>query len=191
MKVELDEAGIPIHVEGTIAHAPMHSTGLEMSAEDTEELNRLIAVDSADIPTSMAVNQAQIASDNSVEEPELPRSKYFGVYNNTGKNADKFKFRAAVRVGSGKNKYYMNLGYFNCEHVAAMAYNTAAVNKFNSGAWLNPLDMSLLDTDELARFKKKRAGYITTAVAKIAAMHEAGIPINYVDLDRDLTAAMG
>lgn len=182
--IELDANGIPVH---TPAKAPM--TGLEMSASDQAELARYLAVDSADLPTSMAVNQEQIASDNSVEETPLPRSKYFGVYNNTGKNADKFKFRAAVRVGSNSNKYYVNLGYFNCEHTAALAYNTAAVNKFNSGAWLNPVDVALCDADELARFKKKRAGYITTAVAKIAAMHEAGTHINYVDLDRDLAPA--
>lgn len=158
-----------------------------MSPEDEAELSRLLSMDSANMPSSMAVNQEQLASNASSEQPI--RSKYYGVYDNNGTNKDQFAFRAALRLGNGTTARWMNLGYFNCEHTAAIAYNVAAVNMFNKGAWLNPVDTKLCNVEEYSRFKELRAAHIITSTAKVKAIQEAGGEMRYVDLDRDTAQA--
>lgn len=155
----------------------------EMSDSDQAELKRLLQIDSANMPNSMAVNQEQLASDASVEVPEPVRSKYFGVYTNTGNNKDAFQFRAALSMGQADKKRWMNLGYYNCEIVAAMAYNTAAINTFGAGAWLNPVNKDDANAEELQRFHTVRAGHIATASAKIKTLLAEGVNLQYVDLD--------
>lgn len=156
-----------------------------MTPQEEQELHRLLQVDSANMPSSMAVNQEQLASAASVDK--LPaRSIFYGVYTNTGNNADKFKYRAAVRLGSGEKARFMNLGYFNCETTAALAYNVAAINTFGAGAWLNRVDKSLADATELARFHELRSKHISTAASKVADLTAKGIDLQYVDLaDRE------
>jgi len=161
-----------------------------MSAADQAELERLLQLDSANMPTSMAVNQEMLASDNSVAVSTPVRSKYFGVYNNKGNNADKFAFRSALRLGSGDNARWMNLGYFNCEHTAAIAYNVAAVNMFGGGAFLNPVDDTLCNVEEYTRFKELRASHIISSAAKVKALHAEGKDMRYVDLDREAAPAV-
>jgi len=154
-------------------------TNSVMTPAEEAELKRLLQMDSADIPGAGAgVNR-------DLKDPThtTPRSLFYGVYNNTGNNADKFKFRSALRVGRDKPRW-INLGYFNDEIIAAMAYNVAAVNMFGKGAWLNPVDATMVgDTDELARWRKQRGEHIETAKTKIAQLKAEGIEPRYVDLE--------
>ena len=155
-----------------------------------EDLNAYLGIpDSANMPSSMAVNQDQINSANSTDGTHEARSKYYGVYTNKGKNADKFAFRAALRLGNGDNARWMNLGYFNCEHTAAIAYNVAAVNMFGKGAWLNPVDTKLCEPVEYARYKEVRAAHIVSSTKKVKEIQEAGGELRYVDLEADRTQA--
>lgn len=148
-----------------------------MSAEDEAELLRLLSFDSANIPGT--------ESESVAEEHQPPRSKYFGVYNNTGTNSDKFAFRSALGVrGKGGKHRWINLGYFNCEIVAAMAYNVAAINTFGKGAWLNPVSPADADVEEFTAWKAKRAEHIETATAKIKELQGDGVALRYVDLDK-------
>lgn len=152
---------------------------LGMSEEDIAEFERYLAVDSADIPGA----GAGVNRDAHDPSHNAPRSQYFGVYNNTGNNADKFRFRSALRMGQGKNARWLNLGYFNCEIVAAMAYNVAAVNTFKKGAFLNPVSPEDADAEELKRWKELRAEHIATATETIQKLKEDGVHLRYVDLE--------
>lgn len=151
-----------------------------MSAADEAELIRLLSFDSVNIPG--------VEDDSIAEEHQPPRSKYFGVYNNTGTNADQFAFRSALGVrnkGKGGNSHrWINLGYFNCEHVAAMAYNVAAVNTFGKGAWLNPVKPEDANVEEYTAWRAKRAAHIETAATKIKQMQADNVTLRYVDLDK-------
>lgn len=157
-----------------------------MSAEDEAELIRLLGADSANMPTSMAVNQEQIRQSAS-SEVKLTRSKYYGVYHNNGKNKDDFAFRSALRIGhddpdKGIKADYINLGYFNCEHTAGIAYNVAALNTFGQGAWLNPINPDWCDQAEYERFKDVRAEHIIKATAKMVKLRAENKSPRYVDL---------
>jgi len=99
--------------------------------------------------------------------PSKPqRTGYLGVYENrSGKHADK-PFRAALCVNKGKpNVFWMNLGYFKCEHVAAAAYNVASLNTFKGKGYLNPVNHDARDQADYQAWTTLRAGHIKTAVA--------------------------
>lgn len=150
----------------------------KMSVQDEQELLRLLQIDSADIPGAGAgVNR-------DLKDPShtAPRSQFFGVYNNTGNNADKFKFRAALRMGKPESPRWLNLGYFNCEVVAAMAYNVAAINTFGKGAWLNPVKAADANAEELKTWREKRAEHIETASTKLKTLIADGESMRYVDV---------
>ena len=158
---------------------------IEMSVQDAEELNRLLGLDSANMPNSMAVNQQLAASASGAPVVgDSPRSKYYGVYHNHGDNAVEFPFRAAVRLGTKKKPRYVNLGYFKCEHVSAIAYNVAAINYFGKGAWINPVATELCDPAEYDRYKELREDYIAMSVTAMKEMHAAGNHPHTVDLNR-------
>lgn len=161
-------------------------TDTKMSDEDIAELEYYLGVDSANMPSSMAVNQEQMAQEASSALPEQPRSKYYGVYNNNSGNQSHMAFRAAVRLGSKANARWVNLGYFNCEHTAAIAYNVAAINYFGKGAWVNPVATEKCDPVEYARYRELRADYIADSVTALKAMHVKGEHPNTVDLDREI-----
>ena len=171
----------------------------EMSPTDQAELERLMGFDSSQMPTSMAVNQETLRMDASSENTEA-RSLYYGVYNvkPESQNFGKFKFRAAIRLGNDKfhadgtvksKATWVNLGYFNCEHTAGMAFNVAAVNYFGKGAWLNPIDTANADPEEYAEWKEQRAEYIVKASAAVAAIVEKGGSMRYVDLEANRQSA--
>ena len=156
---------------------------LAMTPPNQQEFLRLMSFDSANMG---GTDQSGIHPDHRQE-----RSPYVGVYHNNGTNADKFKFRSALRMGSGEKAFWLGLGYFNDEAIAALAYNVAAMNKFGAGAWLNPVELSdVTDQVELAAWQTLRADYIASATAKLAELQAAGTEIKYSSLeDREAKAA--
>ena len=85
-------------------------------------------------------------------------TRFRGVYVNTHKNRDKFRYRVAIAQwdDAAKKNFWINLGYFNCINVAATAYNTAALGIFLGGAKINRVTPVDCETGELAAFKELR-----------------------------------
>ena len=105
-----------------------------------------------------------------------PRSKYLGVYHNNGNNSNLFMYRAAICLFKGQpNQKWINLGYFNCEHVAATAYNVASINYFNGKGMLNPVNKPDRDVEEYTLFLARRKTHILSAQKMVQSNAASGI----------------
>lgn len=111
------------------------------------------------------------------------RSGYIGVYENrSGKYPDK-PFRAALCVNKGKpSVFWMNLGYFACEHVAAAAYNVASLNTFKGKGYLNPVNHAERNQEDYVAFITKRAAHIKTAGEIFQKAKDADVQFKFWEL---------
>ena len=161
-----------------------YSAGLQatidaMGDEERLEFERLLTVDSADIGGHMDMHGSQ------KEESQPERIPYMGVYHNTGNNSEQFKYRAALRLGSGAKAHWMPLGYFNDIVVAAVAYNVAAVNKFGAKAFLNKVQIAdATNQEERQRWENLRSSHIATAKTAIADIQARGGIMQFVDFTK-------
>ena len=134
----------------------------------TTSIDQAKTTDNAILDASIKALENHINPVAPIEDtPTKPaRSGYLGVYENrSGKHADK-PFRAALCVNKGKpNVFWMNLGYFKCEHVAAAAYNVASLNTFKGKGYLNPVNHDARDEADYNEWTALRADHIKTAVA--------------------------
>lgn len=129
----------------------------------------------------------QVAPVEEVPVEDIPHnqapSKYLGVYHNPNATAAQKPYRAAIcRFKGQPNQKWVNLGYFDCEHVAATAYNVASINYFNGKGMLNPVNVDLRDAKEYNAFKTKRQEFVVKAAQQLTANQAANIPTKHWEL---------
>lgn len=154
------------------------------TAQDEAEMAAFFASEAMDDPMNPVDQPAGEAETGAPANEKLDtRTDYRGVYVNTHKNKDKFKFRAAIsqKDQNTGNLFWTNLGYFNCQLVAAMAYNVAALGIYLGKARLNKVNPSECNTGELEEFKRKRALRIQIANVVINSVRASGAELQYVD----------
>lgn len=111
------------------------------------------------------------------------RTMYRGVYVNTHKNRQEFRYRVAISQWDDTNKklFWINLGYFNDLHTAGLAYNVSAFGIFLAKAKVNRVNPAQCDPVELAALKEKREMRFAIAGLVMDSMFKSGTAINYVN----------